>query len=211
MTAHALGSWQQAKKLATATLLDAGWSRLDALVGGHIASFGSSCFETYGAMQEVIKRPDGRGYHRESIARSARKLRDAHIVASQRIFVGGLLPITAKNREGKWRSSRGTTIKAFQWRAIEQKNPFNRRQQRLIRYAQASKARESGAAEKRPAPAPRHVSARAIVEPVHMPVPVDPEMARLVARAQSYATRTPQREPEQAAGRPRAPERPPPD
>lgn len=204
-----LGSSLHAARVATGVLLEKGWSRLESLVGGHVASFGESCWQTDTKLSEVLQRPDGRGYHPESIARSRRKLRDAGVISSQRVFVNGLMPTHAKHK----RSSRGTTIKAFNWRAIEQKNPFSRRERRLLRFEQARAAKEAGELVKPPrSPAPRHGSARAMVDPVRMPVVIDPEFARLAERAQSYGARrdaTPLRS--EASARPGAPERPPPE
>lgn len=203
-----LGSSEHARHVATGRLLNAGWPRLAASVGGHVASFGDLCWQTDARLSEVLRRPDGRAYHRESIARARRQLRDAQIISSERVFVGGKIP------QAKYRSSRGTTLKTFNWRAIAEKNPFSRRERRLHRQDQAREAREAGELVKGPRTAPRHVSSRSIVDPVQMPVALDPEFVRLAAAAQ-----TPQRRhtaatntrAEQVSERVSAPERPPPD
>ena len=96
-------------------------------------------------------------YHPESIARARRQLRDAKIITSERVFVGGKIP----SLKAKFTSSRGTTVKAFMWRAIEQKNPFTRCERRIKRQEQARATRETGEPRKA---APRYVAARAIVE-----------------------------------------------
>lgn len=203
MTA-AIGSSQHAARVATGELARAGWTTLESLIGGKVAEFGDVCWMTDARLVEALpRRPNGRTYHPESAARARRKLRDAGIITSVRVFVGDKI-----HPKAKWRSSHGTTVKSFNWRAIAQKNPFSRRERRLHRQEQARKTREAGDVQP---PRPRYASSRAIVEPVHMPTPVDPEMARLVARAQQYATRTPEREPDQFLGRSSAPERPPPD
>lgn len=209
-----LGSSQHAAKIATGQLLSAGWARLASLVGGHVASFGDVCWQTDTRLSEVLRRPDGRRYHPESIARARRQLRDAKIITSERVFVGGKIP------QAKFRSSRGTTIKSFNWRAIEQKNPFSRRERRLRRQEQAREARAAGDVMK--PPAPRYAAARAIVEPVHMPAPIDPELARMAERIQRDQERAQARRNEAAMSatrRPsaavpacvRPPERPPPE
>lgn len=208
-----LGSSQHAARVATGELARAGWPRLASLVGGHVASFGDSCWQTDSRLSEVLKRPDGRRYHPESIARARRQLRDDGIISCARVFVGGLLPTSARHK----RSSRGTTIKAFIWRAIEQKNPFSRRERRLKRQEQARELRDAGELQK--PPAPRHTSARAIVEPVHMPTPqLDPELERIIGTARALTERRQELErrasdarSEQVSGQASAPERPPPE
>jgi len=204
------GSNPQAARVATGELARQGWPRLASLVGGHIASFGDICWQTDARLSEEIRRPDGRRYHPESIARSRRKLRDAKIITSERVFVGGKIP----SLKAKWTSSRGTTVKTFNWRAIDQKNPFSRSQQRLKRQEQARASREAGELRK---PAPRHASARAIVEPVQMPVPLlDPELARIIGEARTLTERRQERVAERARAEQvsvctLAPERPPPE
>jgi len=204
------GSEQHAARIATGELLRLGWSRLEALVGGYIASFGGVCWQTDARLSDVLRHPDGRRYHVESIARARRKLRDAGIITSLRVFVGGKIP----SPKAKWTSSRGTTVKAFNWRAIEQKNPHSRREWRIKRQEQARVSREAGESR---VPAPRHVLARAIVEPVRMPVPLpDPEFERIVGELQTMSERRQARETAgahagQVAGCALAPDRPPPE
>jgi hypothetical protein len=213
LNATKLGSMEHAAKVARGALLGAGWPRLASLAGGYIASFGESCWQTYRRLSEILRRPDGRSYHSESIARVVRQLRDAGVVHSERVFVNGKLPTSARHA----RSSRGTTIKAFNWRAIEQKNPFSRRERRLKRQEQARELREAGELQK--PPAPRHVSARAIVDPVqHAPTRLDPELARMAEQIQrDQATWAERRQDTagtrsgQVPGRVRPPERPPPE
>jgi len=205
-----LGSQQHAARIATGELLRLGWSRLEALVGGYIASFGAVCWQTDARLCEVLRRPDGRPYHVESIARARRKLRDAGIITSLRVFVGGKIP----SLKAKWTSSRGTTVKSFNWRAIEQKDPHTRRERRITRQEQARLSREAGELR---TPGPRFVSARAVVDPVRMPAAMpDPEFERIIGDLRTLSERRQERKPvcpraEQVAGRAFAPERPPPE
>jgi hypothetical protein len=140
-------------------------------------------------------------------------LRDARVISSERVFVGGKIP----SLKAKWASSRGTTVKTFNWRAIEQKNPFSRREQRVKRQEQARVSREAGELQ-RPA-APRYTSARAIVEPVRTPAPpLDPELLGVIGTArarnerwQERAAALDRKERVAAAAGTIAPERPPPE
>jgi len=153
-------------------------------VGGHVASFGNICWQTDTRLSEELRRPDGRRYHPESIARVRRQLRDAGVITSERVFVGGKIPSV----KAKWTSSRGTTVKTFNWRAIEQKNPFSRREQRIKRQEQARVSRGTGELQTRAAP--RYVPARAIVEPVRMPAPpLDSELAGIIGEARALNER----------------------
>jgi hypothetical protein len=205
-----LGSNPRAARIATGELARQGWPRLASLVGGEIASFGGVCWQTDARLGEGISRPDSRRYHPESIARARRQLRDAKIITSERVFVGGKIP----SLKAKFTSSRGTTVKAFMWRAIEQKNPFTRCERRIKRQEQARATRETGELRKA---APRYVAARAIVEPVRMPAPpLDPELARVIGEARTLAERLQERVSERARsehvpGRVLAPERLPPE
>ena len=206
------GSWDHAERLAIGELSRKGWSRLAALVGGHVASFGDVCYQTDTRLAEKLRRPDGRAYHPESIARVRRQLRDARIISSERVFVGAKLP------NAKWRSSRGTTLKTFNWRAIEQKNPFSRRQQRQRRQEQAAATRATGDAVP---PRPRFVAAAAVAPEKSYsarPSELDPELAKLARAAQDAQERNEQRRAQQLARNAgggssilRPPERPPPE
>ena len=132
------------------------------------------------------------------------------IITSDRVFVGGKIP----SLKAKFRSARGTTVKAFNWRAIEQKNPFSRHERRIKRQEQARVSREAGELR---APAPRYVAARAIVDPVRVPAPLpDPEFERIIGELQTLSARRQAREMAgagagQVAGCALAPERPPPE
>ena len=84
------GSNPHGARIATGELARQGWPLLASLIGGHIASFGGVCWQTDAQVGEVLRRPDGRRYHPESIARSRRQLRDEGIITSERVFVGGV-------------------------------------------------------------------------------------------------------------------------
>lgn len=204
------GSWDHAERLAIGELTRKGWSRLASLVGGHVASFGDVCYQTDTRLAEKLRRPDGRAYHPESIARCRRWLRDAGVISSERVFVGAKLP------NAKWRSARGTTLKTFNWRAIEQKNPFSRREQRQRRQVQAAATRATGEAV--PPPRARHMAPIPDHEYAGRKTELDPELQRLAQAAQAAQERNDQRRAMQTARNAgggssvlRAPERPPPD
>lgn len=205
-----LGSNPHAARIATGELARQGWARLASLVGGEIASFGGVCWQTDARLGEGITRPDGRRYHPESIARVRRQLRDAKIITSERVFVGGKIP----SLKAKYTSSRGTTVKTFIWRAIEQKNPFTRLERRIKRQEQARATREAGELRR---PAPRYVAARAIVEPIRMPAPpLDPVLARVIGETRALTERNQERlaerdRREQVSASLLATERPPPE
>jgi hypothetical protein len=151
-----LGSSQFAAKVAAGALANRNWPKLASLIGGQIASFGESCWLTDARLRELIKAEVGREYHPESIGRARRQLRDANVIQCERVFPNGKLPTHAKYK----RSTHGTTIKTFNWKAIEQKNPFSRRERRLRRMEQAAAARELGEIVR---DTPRHASVPALV------------------------------------------------
>lgn len=200
----------RAATVAKGVLMDRHYSYLTASVGAEVARFGESCWLTDRAIAERIRMPNGRTPHAESCARVRRQLRDEGVITSQRVFVGGKLPTQAKYKT----SSRGTTIKSFIWRAIETKNPFSRRERRLARQVQAAELRNAGELQKPPRDRPRHVDARAIVDPVRGPVPIDPEFARYrdeILEHQERNARGVRPRAEYVDGHARAPERPPPE
>jgi len=188
--------------------MEAGATRLEALVGGHVASFGDTCWQTDGKLQESLRRPDGRRYHVESIARARRRLRDQGFISSVRVFMGAKIP------GAKWRSARGTTLKAFNWRTIAQKNPFSRRERRRARQEQAAAAKAAG--ELVPA-RPRFSGVTTAIEPTYRPPtsPLDPDLAAVIETARSAHEQRQQRAAAarsgQVPGRAAAPDRPPPD
>lgn len=122
---------------ASGALTRLGWPRLAAAVGGRVAQFDCN-FETYTKLQATILRPDGKVYHRESIGRAVRQLRNAGLLKSERVFMGAKMP------GAKFASARGTTLKTFNWRAVFERNPMSRRQRRLQRQQQAAVLRAAG-------------------------------------------------------------------
>jgi hypothetical protein len=188
----ALGSSEHAERLAIGALAKRGWPRLASLVAGQIASFGDSCWLTDARLGESIQRSDGRPYHTESIARVRRQLRDAKIIESTRVLPNGALPTQAKYGH----STRGTTIKRFNWAAIEQKNPFNRRERRNRRIEQAVTARAAGDIVRA---APKHAATGAIVHreqsrPLRTDDPHVQEILRLGEQGRAAAELREQRE-----------------
>lgn len=138
-------------------------TRLEMIVGSHVASFGDCCYQTDAALQHVLKRPDGKPYHRESIARARRRLARDGFITSTRIFTNDKIP-GAKYNGG--RSTRGTTLKTFNWRRLAVRSPFSRRERRELRIKQAQAARAAG--ELAPA-RPRYSGVTSAVEPTFTP------------------------------------------
>lgn len=206
---------REAADRAAGAVLRLGWSKLSALVAGRVAQFDCN-FETDGKLREVIRRPDGAPYHRESIARVRRNLRDAGIISSERVFIGAQMP------RAKFRSAHGTTLKAFNWPAVAEKNPLNRRQRRLARQRQNADARAAGAivspSELCVRPAATAGRARYSVPPTPAAAPappLDPETAALIGKARALSERWNERAAGERTGpvpvRSSASERPPPD
>ncbi len=202
---------REAADRAAGALTRLGWPRLAAAVGGRVAQFDFN-FETYTKLQAIILRPDGKHYHRESIGRVVRQLRDHGMLKSERVFMGAKMP------GAKYASARGTTIKTFNWRAVTEKNPMSRRQRRLARQSQAAVLRAAGElvppvprCAQRPQPQP---GAPRYSAPASTP-PLDPELAKVIGEARAASER---RYAEPAGERPgpvpvrsSAVERPPPD
>lgn len=170
---------------ASGALARLGWSRLAALVGGRVAEFDCN-FETDSKLQDLIRRPDGKRYHRESIGRVRRGLRDAGMIKSERVFMGARMP------GAKFASARGTTLKTFNWRGVSERNPLSRRQRRAARVAQCVALREAGELVKplpscsrpRPVDEPRHSA------PVRTPTPaLSPDMAEAIREARQAVER----------------------
>jgi hypothetical protein len=134
------GSHHEARARAMAAAMDAGCTRLEQAYIGHVASWGGECWQQDSTVQQVLLRPDGKRYHCESIARARRFMRDRGLLVSQRIYVGGKIP----SERAKFRSGKGTTFNAIQWRQLAIKNPMGRaeRRRRRIQLAVAERKRE---------------------------------------------------------------------
>ena len=133
-----VGPEEVAKSRATAAALDIGCTALEAKVVGHTASWGGACWQTDGTLQEVIRRPDGRPYHRESIARARRNLRDRGILTSVRLFMGAKID----HHRARFPVGAGTTFKTVVWKQLDIRNPMNRAERRRRRMEQAQAERE---------------------------------------------------------------------
>lgn len=180
-----LGSWQHAGVVARGAVGGLGYSRLGMMYAGVVATYGTVCVLTDVKIRELaeMRRPDGRQYHVGSLGRIRRQLAADGILTSERVYVGGTLPLT--DQKGKpWKTSRGTTLKRFVWNAVREKNPFSRRQQRICRQEQARKLRECGDIEKAP-PKPRFIATQS--EHRHHPSAplelLDPDLARTINAA----------------------------
>lgn len=158
---------REAADRAAGALLRLGWPTLASLVGGRVAQFDCN-FETDVSMQSVLRRPDGKPYHRESIGRVRRQLRDAQLITSERVFMGAKMP------GAKWPSARGSTVKTFNWRAVAEKNPMSRRQRRLARQQHHAALRERGELVK---PLPTCAAPRDPSRPRHSVPPTTPTPA----------------------------------
>lgn len=137
MTAKS-GSEHAARARAMAAGADHGLTRLELLYLGHVASWGGTCWQTDEAVKWEISRPDGKRYHRESIARVRRFLARQSILRSERIFQGGKIP----DPKAKYPSARGTTYNVIQWRELGIKNPMARAERRRRRMELAAKVRD---------------------------------------------------------------------
>jgi hypothetical protein len=171
---------REAADRAAGALLRLGWPTLASLVGGRVAQFDCN-FETDASMQSVLRRPDGKPYHRESIGRVRRQLRDAKLITSERVFMGAKMP------GAKWPSARGSTVKTFNWRAVAEKNPMSRRQRRLARQQHAAALRASGELVK-PLPscaAPRDPARPRYSAPATAAPPLDAATAAVIEQARS--------------------------
>jgi len=144
-----------------------------------VASFGDCCWQTDGKLQAELQRPDGKRYHRESIARARRNLRDRGLISSTRVFMNAKIP------GAKFRSARGTTLKTFNWRKAAEKNPFSRRQRRELRIQQSRAARAAG--ELVPPAAPRYIGVTTAIDPTRTPPTpqLDADMAAVIEQARS--------------------------
>lgn len=145
MTTFDVGGDQDAARAAAKAALDYGCTLLESKVIAHVASWGGVCWQTYTALQGVLRRPDGRLYHRESIGRACRWLRDRGVMANARVMPRGKIDSPL----AKFRTSTGTTVKSVNWRELGARNPLNRRARREKRIQQAQLDRAAVVQQKR--------------------------------------------------------------
>lgn len=110
-----------AGEVAGSTLLRLGATNLQAKLGAEIASRGDSCWVNDRKMaEEVLRRSDGRRYHRESVGRARRLMARRGWIGSERVF-----PFT-KPKGAKHHTAHGTTNKWISWKVLGVKNPMTR-------------------------------------------------------------------------------------
>jgi len=134
-----------------------GATNLEARLLGYCASYGGSNWSTDATRAAEILRPDGRNYHRESIARARRSLARAGFIRSVRV-----LPLQ-KPRGARWTSSHGCAQVFVRWSTLGVTPP----PKRLRREAEKRQDTLS----------PRHISS-VIVRPITPPTPTKPTKPR---------------------------------
>ncbi len=118
------GSHEIAADIVGRALLDQGATNLQAKLGAFVASYGDTCFRDDKATQSVLKRSDGRQYHRESIGRARRLMARRGWIESTRVFPQHV-PAGAKHP-----SNHGTTTKRILWKTLGLRNPMSRGEKR---------------------------------------------------------------------------------
>lgn len=172
------GSAERAAEMAARAFLEAGRTNLESKIGAHVASFGANCFQTDVTVQGMIRRPDGKSYHRESIGRARRNLAAAGLMHSSRVHVGEM-PKAVNGVAARFRSAHGTTNKWINWAKLGIKNPVSRAEARAAQ--RVNRPRATGSTMD-PTRGPSYVSAAA-VSVATAPGPVDPGLAAVMARA----------------------------
>ncbi len=129
------GSCDRTAEVAARALLEMGFTRLQVLIGSHVAAFGGACWKTDNGLRAEIGDAGGRLYHRESIGRARRVLARAGVLRVKRIFTGQKpIPKAAP-------SAHGTTVKRIAWDKLGQADPTVRRDAAIARNVAAKQKR----------------------------------------------------------------------
>jgi hypothetical protein len=128
------GSHDHAASIAARRALEAGLTRLGIALVTHVAARGTN-FQTDVVLQDEIRRPDGRAYHRESIGRKRRELTRAGYLSAQRIFPGQRPP------GATYRTSHGVVATKVLWEAFRVSAPTLRGARRAERIQLARQSR----------------------------------------------------------------------
>jgi hypothetical protein len=118
------GSHDRAAEVVARALLELGATNLQAKLGAHVASFGDKCWQTDSTVKQILRRSDGRQYHRESIGRARRLMAQRGWIGSARIFPLQTPP------GARFRSTHGTTSKSIAWKVLGLRNPVTRGERR---------------------------------------------------------------------------------
>ena len=118
------GSCERAAEVAAGALLRIGATNLQAKLGAQVAAYGEHCWVTDARMRELVRRWDGRAYHRESIGRARRQMARRGWIGSKRV-----MPLQ-KPDGAKFPSTHGTTSKWIAWQVLGVKNPMTRGERR---------------------------------------------------------------------------------
>jgi hypothetical protein len=173
------GSHNVAAEIVARALLEAGATNLQAKIGTHVASYGDHCWQTDVAIQTIVKRWDGRAYHRESIGRARRRMATAGWIESKRIFPQQV-PDGAQ-----YRSTHGTTSKRISWKVLGLRNPLTRGEQRKRRDVQQRVSVARHELERGPVRRPRVVLEPSIIAMVSgIGAPTSPHTTRALKRGE---------------------------
>lgn len=127
------GQCDRPAEVVASRLLALGATNLQAKLGKEIASIGGQDWRTDTTLRELLRRWDGRPYHRESIGRARRLMARRGWLGVRRIFAAQPLPSLPGHRV--YKSSHGTTNKTICWAALGVSNPLKKREQRDARRA----------------------------------------------------------------------------
>lgn len=138
------GSHHVAAEIVAGALLAKGFTNLQVKLGKEIAERGATCWINDVRMREVLVKPGGGKYHRESIGRARRLMARTGVIESKRIYPQHI-PDGAQRR-----TPSGTTSKRIMWKALGLRNPMTRGDRKLRLTEQRKEVAISEAPRARP-------------------------------------------------------------
>jgi hypothetical protein len=131
------GSLPAHGQLAQGAALSKGATPLEAKWIGLVASYGEHCWIDDTEAWRLLRRTDGRPFHRNSMGRARRNSGKKGLLVSERVYP------QSTPKGARWASTHGTTNKYVAWKSLGLRNPLGRAEKRKLREERKEAERQA--------------------------------------------------------------------